>query len=104
MKRIPLRSMSDPGTAEPAVIEWAGVIRAVIRRPLDQQKGVDVQEIRSGIRVLDALDHANGTLELEDADWEHLCTKTRAMQWAFVDRRILSFIEDVTEPEHADLR
>jgi hypothetical protein len=79
------------------VMTWADVIRQVIRRPLDPQRGADIEEIRHGIRVLDAVDKAGPVLELEDSDWEHLVEKTKAMQWAIVDRRILLFIDDVTQ-------
>lgn len=105
MKRIQLRSIPDnrfpPGTPEFAanLLSWAEAIRQVIRKPLDQQKGADIDEMRRGIRVLDAVDAAeknNGLLELEDADWEELKKKTDAMQWAFVDKRIIEFVDDVT--------
>lgn len=110
MKRIQLRVLADdrfpPGTSEFAsnVLSWAEAIRQVIRRPLDPQVGADIEEIRRGIRVLDALDRAGPVLELEDADWDHLRAKTDAMQWGFIDRRIAIFIDDVdnaTEEAHA---
>jgi hypothetical protein len=103
VKRIVLRVIPDdrfaPDTPEYAAntLDWSEAIRQVIRRPLDPQRGASIDELRKGIRVFDALDRANGTneLELEDADWEHLREKTQGMQWAFVDRRVLAFIEDV---------
>jgi hypothetical protein len=101
MKRITLRVVADarftPGTPDYAAntLDWSEAIRQVLRRPLDPQKGADIEEMRRSIHVLDALDAADGTLDLEDADWEHLCQKVRAMQWAFVDRRIVQLIDDV---------
>jgi hypothetical protein len=103
MKRIVLRTLADdrsvPGTAEYTanVLDWSEAIRQVLRRPLDPQKGADIEEMRRSIRVLDALDASDGTLELEDADWQHLCQKVRAMQWAFVDRRIVQLIDSVLD-------
>jgi hypothetical protein len=103
MKRIVLRTLADdrfaPGTPEYAtnLLSWSEAIRQVLRRPLDAQKGADIDELRRSIRVLDALEASDGTLELEDADWEHLCQKVRAMQWAFVDRRIVQLIDSVLE-------
>jgi hypothetical protein len=91
MKRIVLRLQDD--------LDWAQIIREVIRRPLDPKSGADIDEIRRGVRVLDALDQADGALELEDADWEHLKIKTLAMPWAIIDKRILEFVDDVTEPK-----
>jgi len=110
MKRIQLRVIPDERIPKDKpeyaanVLAWAEVVRQVIRRPLDPQKGADVDELRRSMRVLDALERASAVLELEDADWEHLKAKTLAMQWAFVDRRIISFIDDVTlAEEHVTL-
>lgn len=96
MKRIPLRRLV--GEVPEDMVRWDDVIRQVIRQPQDRQRGADIEEIRSGIRILDALEHSDGQLlELEDRDWEHLRDKTRAMQWMVVDRRILRFCDDVLE-------
>lgn len=101
MKRIALRIVPDnrfpPGSADfdANVIVYAEVVRQVIRRPLDQQKGADIEEMRKGIRILDQLDKSTTVLELEDADYEHLKQKTNAMPWAFVDKRILEFVDSV---------
>ena len=105
MKRIQLRTIPDErfssGTPEyeTSRLDWAEVIRQIIRRPLNPQQGADIEEMRKGIRVLDALEAADQVLELEDADWEHLKQKTEAMQWAFVDRRIIAFVEDISSAQ-----
>jgi hypothetical protein len=103
MKRIQLQSIADarftPNTPEyqANLLDWSEAIRQVLRRPLDPQKGADIEEMRRSIRVLDALEAADGTLELEDADWQHLCQKVRAMQWAFIDKRIVQLIDSVLD-------
>jgi len=110
MKRIYMRTIPDDrfpeGTAEyqANLLEWKEAIKQIIRRPQDPQKGAEVEEIRKGIRVLDAVEKANPVLELEDADYDHLKTKTQAMQWAFVDRRILTLVDDILNAgEQVDL-
>ena len=82
-------------------MDYKIILADVIRRPLDPKSGIGMDEMRRGVRVLDALDSANGTLDLEDADYEHLLEKLRVMQWNVVDRRILTLVEDV---EGADAR
>jgi hypothetical protein len=76
-------------------LEWAEIIRQVMRRPKDPSKGVDIEEMRKSIRVLDALEKSNGVLELEDADWDSLREKTQTMQWGVIDSRIVQFVDDV---------
>jgi hypothetical protein len=80
----------------PGDMEWAEIIRQVVRRPLDPQRGVDIDEMRKSIRVLDALEKSNGVLELEDADWEFLKMKTLAMQWGVIDSRIVQYVDEVS--------
>lgn len=95
MKYIPLRTVeaSENGTA----VDYGDAIRTVIRQPLDQQRGVSIEEMRRGIRILDKLDGSTGTLELEDADYDHLKQKVEAMSWGMVDRNILDFIDTVLD-------
>jgi hypothetical protein len=98
VKRIPLKTLPDPqapNDVDRAVV-YDSALREVIRQPLDRQKGADITEIRQSIRIMDALDKANGTLELEDADWQFLKSKIDAMPWAIIDRRILELVDDVT--------
>jgi hypothetical protein len=104
VKRIRLLSLPDPrldrgdSQWEANWIDYRTMIEQVIRVPLNRQTGATIEEMRKGIRVLDALDRTIGDapLELEDADWQHLKDKTENMPWAMVDRRILQFTDDVT--------
>src|SRR5580765_4847072 len=93
MKRIPLSVIAATDTSAP--LDYAEAIRTVIRQPLDQSRGVNIEEMRKGIRILDKLDASKDVLELEDADWDHLKTKVEAMQWGMVDRHLLEFIDAV---------
>ena len=88
MRRITLREDGD--------LRYADVLREVIRRPLDPKQGADITELRQSIRVLDVLEAANGTLELEDADYDHLKRKLEAMTWNVVDKRVLRLVDEVT--------
>ncbi|HJY24968.1 MAG TPA: hypothetical protein VJ649_04760 [Actinomycetes bacterium] len=107
MKRILLRSIPDPRVPrgdpqwEAALVDYRTLVEAAIRTPLDRQQGASIDEMRKGIRVLDALDRAADVLELEDADWLHLKEKVQKMPWAMVDRRIVQFHDDITEATDA---
>jgi hypothetical protein len=96
MKSIPLKTLPDERSPDAPVVEYAQVLREVVRRPLDPQKGVDITEMRQSLRVLDAIDAANGTLELEDADYAHLKEKLERMPWNVVDKRIVQLVDDVS--------
>jgi hypothetical protein len=91
VKRIKLRKIKLDGNE----LEWAEILRQVVQRPLDPQRGVDIDEMRKSIRLLDIIDASNGVLELEDSDWEYLKSKTVAMQWAVIDRNIVKLVDEV---------
>lgn len=117
MKRIRLLSLPDPRLGpsdaqyEAQRVDYRSIIEQAIRVPLDRQQGATIDEMRKGIRVLDALDRAlqlvdglSGTgdvLELEDADWEFLKLKVEKMPWAMVDRRFVQFHDDITQASEA---
>jgi hypothetical protein len=93
VKKIILKTLPDARLGD---IDYKVVLTEVVRRPLDPQRGVSIQEMRESLKVLDALESANGTLELEDSDYEHLLQKLTAMPWNVVDRRLVQLVDDVT--------
>jgi hypothetical protein len=99
VKNIPLRVLPDPNApdVQGAEIRSIDVIRNVVRQPKDRQAGASIEEIRRGIHILDALDAANGSLELEDADYAELRDKTMVMPWGMVDKRLLQIIDDILD-------
>jgi len=108
MRRIALLSVPDPRFPNPSDpgyemnrVDYRVLIEGAIRNPLDRQNGATIDEMRRGIRVLDALDAATDVLELEDADWEHLRLKVEKMPWAMVDRRFIRFYDDIVSATEA---
>lgn len=97
MKHIELLELPGEPQTGNVPIDYRTIIDQAIRVPLDRQNGATIDEMRKGIRVLDALDRANGTLELEDADWDFLKQKVEKMPWAAVDRRFVRFYDDVMQ-------
>lgn len=95
MKRIRLRKEKMSPQGVEGEFDWTDVMRQIVQRPLDPQKGVDIEEMRKSIKLLDILDDSNGVLELEDTDWEYLKAKTVAMQWAVIDRHIVRLVDDI---------
>jgi hypothetical protein len=94
VKRIALKVYeSSDGKPELRTVE---ILRHVTRQPLDKAKGIEIEEMRQSVKVLDALDRANGTLELEDREWETLRDKMVAMTWGVVDARLIEVYESVT--------
>ena len=110
MKRILLLLLPDPRFPNPSDPGYEGnrldyrlTIEQCVRLPLDRQQGATIDEMRKGIRILDALDRAIGDapLELEDADWTFLKQKLEKYPWAGTDRRFVRFYDDIMEATDA---
>ena len=103
MKRIALLSVPDPRFPHPSDpgyennrVDYRNLIEGAVRVPLDRQMGATIEEMRKGVRILDALDQArDDVLALEDADWEFLKQKVDKLPWAGTDRRFVQFYDDV---------
>jgi hypothetical protein len=98
MKRILLKSVPDPKDPlnEANRVDYRALVEQVVRIPLNRQTGATIDEMRKGIRVLDALDSSvDDVLVLEDADWQILKDKVEAFPWGMVDRRLVAFYDDV---------
>jgi len=79
--------------------DYKEVIGSVIRLPTGDQRGLEIEEIRSSLKVLDALDKAGDYLNLEDADFYFMADKIKAAKYTFVSPVIVQFVDDVTNPE-----
>jgi len=109
MKRIALLSVPDPRFPDPRDpnydpnrVDYRFLIEQAVRIPMNRQTGATIDEMRKGIRVLDALEHVqDNVLSLEDADWVHLREKVEHMPWSAVDRRFVQFYDDVMNATEA---
>jgi len=79
--------------------DYAGVLSLVIKSPLDPRAGMDLDEQRKSIRILDKVEAAKtGTmLTLEDADYDFLVSKLKAFKWGTADRRIVELVDNVLD-------
>lgn len=60
------------------------------------QAGFTPEEMRKRIKVLDVLEKAEGTLELEDADSEVLKACVKEMKWALLNKDVLALCDEVS--------
>lgn len=72
------------------------VIRQVVTLA-DQRTGVNIDQMRRRMKVLDALDKANGELRLEDADWEVLKAVYETFPFGMVNKDVLTIADDIRD-------
>jgi hypothetical protein len=109
VKRIVLRSIPDPRFPNPDDpgyeanrVDYRLLIENAVRVPLNRETGASIEEMRKGVRILDALDQArDDVLSLEDADWEFLKQKVDKLPWAGTDRRFVQFYDDIMQATEA---
>ena len=99
MKTIKLKTIEGEHDGKPLKITYKSQLIEVMRTPLNGE-WAGVNEIRSSIRVLAALEAATGdTLSLEDADFEHMRQCVLAMRWPIKNKLVIQFTDDVTKGE-----
>lgn len=98
MKLIPLREFPGLKTTE--------IISTVISRP---SQGASVAAIRTGVRLLDAIEKVGESKELllEDADHAALVSAVNGFTFGMVSKDLLAIIDDIVtatapEPPKAD--
>ena len=64
---------------------------------INVQKGVTLEEMRQGIKVMDILESKPEVIELEDTDHSFLLQKIDAMQWAMYHKDIVAFCDAIKE-------
>lgn len=100
MKRVPLKKVPlVTPTGEDSELDYLLYLEIAIKNPLNGQNA-DIEENRKSIRLLDALEKAEEDgVDMEDADYEYLCTKVKALRFNWIDPAFVQFVEDVTEIE-----
>ena len=106
MKRILLKSVqiTPPGRSEITLNYWEHLYN-VIRAPINKEQGLDVEEIRKSIRIMDAMDKAGKDaeyLDFEDSDFEYLVSKVNGTRFTFADPAFVQFVDDVTAGEEIE--
>jgi hypothetical protein len=86
MKAIPIRSEGDVTTV--------AIVRGVVEAA---PNGINVAQMRSRIRILDALDKASEAILLEDADHAVLAEAVNGALWTKADRNVMRIIDDILE-------
>ena len=75
------------------------VLLEVVRQPVGggTKGGIPLEDMRSDIRLLDKIEPATDSVDLEDADWSRLCRKIKEFPFAFSDRNIVAICDAVLE-------
>jgi len=100
MKHILLKTVQTTIAGKATSVHYRDQIQEVMSTASPQ--GATLDEMRRSIRVLDAVEALEGSakvLELEDADFEYMKQRVLATKWPVIDRALLQFVEDVTNPK-----
>ena len=76
-------------------LEYRALILQIMRNPIDIQHGADIEEIRKSIRVIDAVEAADGVCKLEDTDYAFMVKKIRGARFMSASQAIVDFVDEV---------
>jgi hypothetical protein len=97
MKHIIYKTVTihDPRNNQEAKFNYREGLHIAIHHPLDG-KDLGIDEIRKGIRLLDAIEKGDDTgFNVEDADFEFLMKKLNALHFQWADRAFVQFVDDI---------
>ena len=97
MKKLSLKKVKmavNNGSGDKAEFEYKQFVDSAIRQP-PKDGFTDIEDMRKRTKILDKLDKANGSLELEDAEANTLQECVKTMKWTILDASIVQFVDDV---------
>jgi hypothetical protein len=76
-------------------LSYLQVIQDILRTPQNRQVGIQIDEMRKSVRILDELEPLkdNDTLILPVADYEYLKERVTGFQFAVADKAVLEFVD-----------
>jgi hypothetical protein len=93
MKTINLLVVEQEGIER---FDYKAQLLRIARQPLQPQGGMDLDEMRNSIRIIEALEKTqDGVVQLEDADYAFLVRKLDAQRWGFAHQVILDFADSI---------
>lgn len=74
---------------------YAELLRDCLENRAPNAPGFGIKEMKQRIEIMDVLEKANGTIELENAQAEKVKEVVKEMQWLVISKDILEFCETV---------
>lgn len=97
MRRIILKELGVKG--EVGVLSYKGLIKNLLQFPQDAQQGFSMSDIRSNVKILDALETSENELILEDADYSRLKTVVEGAKFGLAHANVIQFVDDIAHAE-----
>ena len=66
------------------------------------ERGVNIGEMRTRLKLLDKIEAANGSLTLEDSEYQSLRALAEQFQFALVHKELLEAVDDVMQAKDAE--
>ena len=79
-----------------SIMSYAQLANLCIKN-VNPQKGLTLEEMRQGIKIMDILEKEPENIELEDSDHVFLLQKVNTMPWATYHKDIVAFADAVKE-------
>ena len=95
MKEIKLKILDKDKPSEQ--LDYKALIKSIMQSPSDPRAGLTLDEVRKGVRVLEALEASQDVLRLEDTDYKLLLSKLDKFKFGLAHKNIIEFADDIKE-------
>lgn len=93
MKTIELKTVKFQAYGNESTLDYKALLQAILESPLDPAKGTSIGEIRKSVRVLDAIENMEETLQLEDADFDYMLERIRNAKFTSNNKVFIDFVD-----------
>lgn len=76
-------------------LDYKTLLKSILAAPKDQSAGLQLDEIRKAVKILDTIDAADDAVMLEDSDWQYVRDRVKGASYVVADKRIVDFADTV---------
>ncbi|CAN7577205.1 hypothetical protein LJR098_005450 [Rhizobium sp. LjRoot98] len=76
--------------------EFKGMLKSLVVASPDH--GYSIDQVRTGIKVLDVIEAADHALTLEDAECGFVTWRVGEVKWRLISNEIIAFVDAVNNP------
>ena len=95
MKSIPLKVVEYQVDGNKARFDYRQQLISILRSPMTPGAGMDFEEVRKAVAVLQKIHDADKSVELSDDEAKYVAERVKAVKWQIADQSVIDFVEAI---------
>jgi hypothetical protein len=98
MKSIALKVVEYSIDDNKAKFDYRQQLISILRSPMQPGAGMDFEEVRKAVGMLQKIHDAKDKVELNDEEAKYVSERVKAVRWQLADQVVVDFVSAVTQP------